>query len=51
MWQYILKRLLLMIPTVIGAAAVIFLILRIVPGDVCELKMGGEGGYYDPVQI
>jgi len=28
MWQYILKRLLLMIPTVIGAAAVIFIIYR-----------------------
>jgi len=51
MWQYIFKRLLLMIPTVIGAAAVIFIILRIVPGDVCELKMGGEGGYYDPEQV
>jgi peptide/nickel transport system permease protein len=51
MWQYILKRLLLMIPTVIGAAFLIFFLLRMLPGDVCELKLGGEGAYYDPAQI
>jgi len=51
MWQYVLKRLLLMIPTVIGAAIVIFLLLRAMPGDVCELKLGGEGAYVDEAQI
>jgi len=51
MWQYVLKRLILMVPTVIGAALVIFFLLRALPGDVCELKMGGEGGYYDPEQV
>jgi peptide/nickel transport system permease protein len=51
MLQYIIKRLLLMIPTVLGAAFVIFFILRIVPGDVCQLKMGGDGGYFDPAQL
>lgn len=51
MWQYILKRLLLMIPTVLGAAFLIFFLLRMLPGDVCELKMGGEGAYYDPEQV
>jgi peptide/nickel transport system permease protein len=51
MWQYVLKRLLLMIPTVIGAAFVIFFLLRALPGDVCELKLGGEGAYYDEEQI
>ena len=49
MLQYIIKRLLLMIPTVLGAAFVIFFILRIVPGDVCQLKMGGDGGFFDPL--
>ena len=43
MWQYVFKRLLLMIPTVLGAAVVIFLLLRAMPGDVCEIKLGGEG--------
>ena len=51
MLQYVLKRLLLMIPTILGAAFVIFFILRVVPGDVCELKLGGDGGHYDPVQV
>ena len=51
MWQYVFKRLLLMIPTVIGAAIVIFLLLRAMPGDVCELKLGGEGAYVDEEQI
>ncbi|MGF1650898.1 MAG: ABC transporter permease [Hyphomicrobiaceae bacterium] len=51
MWQYILKRLLLMIPTVIGAAFFVFFLLRLMPGDVCELRLGGEGAYYDPTQV
>ena len=51
MWQYVIKRLVLMIPTVIGAAFVIFFLLRAMPGDVCELKLGGEGAYVDEAQI
>ena len=51
MWQYVFKRLLLMIPTVLGAAFVIFFMLRAMPGDVCELKLGGEGAYVDEAQI
>jgi peptide/nickel transport system permease protein len=44
MWQYILKRFLLMIPTLLGVAAIIFLLLRVIPGDVVEAKyMSGEG--------
>jgi peptide/nickel transport system permease protein len=51
MWQYIVKRLLLMIPTLIGAAILIFFLLRLIPGDVCELKMAGGGLYADPEAI
>ena len=44
MWRYILKRFLLMFPTLLGVAAVIFLLLRVIPGDVIEAKyMSGEG--------
>jgi len=43
MWQYILKRFLLMIPTLLGVALVIFILLRVIPGDVVEAKyMNGE---------
>jgi peptide/nickel transport system permease protein len=44
MRQYILKRLLLMIPTLLGVAVLIFLLMRVVPGDLVELKHSGEGG-------
>ena len=47
MYHYIVKRLLLMIPTLIGAAILVFFLLRMIPGDICELRIGGEGGYFD----
>ena len=42
---------LMVFPTLFGAAVVVFLLLRLIPGDVCMLKFGGEGGYADPEQI
>ena len=51
MYQYVLKRLLLMIPTLLGAALLVFLLLRLVPGDVCVLRMAGGAGYVDPKAI
>ena len=47
MFKYTIKRILLMIPTLFGAAVLVFVLLRAVPGDVCELRMAGEGGYVD----
>ncbi len=43
MHRYILKRILLMIPTLLGVAVLIFLLMRVVPGDLVELKHAGEG--------
>jgi len=45
MWQYIVKRLFLMIPTVIGAAIIIFILPRMMPGDICELKFAEASSY------
>src|SRR5919106_5766872 len=45
MHRYILKRFLLMIPTLLGVAAVVFFLLRVVPGDIVELKYSGSGTY------
>ena len=45
MRQYILKRLLLMIPTLLGVAVMVFLLLRVVPGDIVELKYAGTGTF------
>ncbi|WP_339850896.1 ABC transporter permease [uncultured Nisaea sp.] len=51
MYGYIVKRLLMLLPTLIGAAVLVFLLLRLVPGDICLIKFGGEGAYADPEQI
>ena len=45
--QYIIKRLLLMIPTLFGAAVLVFFLMRLIPGDICELRLAGSGGYFD----
>ncbi|MGH7390229.1 MAG: ABC transporter permease [Candidatus Rokuibacteriota bacterium] len=48
MITYVAKRLLLMIPTLIGVAILIFLLLRVVPGDVVEARyVGGSGQFTD----
>jgi peptide/nickel transport system permease protein len=43
---YIIKRLLAIIPTLLGVAVLIFLLLRVVPGDVVEARYMGEGGQF-----
>jgi len=48
MYQYIIKRLLLMIPTLFGAAVLVFVLMRMIPGDVCEVRMAGFGTFADP---
>jgi peptide/nickel transport system permease protein len=44
MRTYVLKRLLLMVPTLLGVATLVFLLLRALPGDVVLLRLAGEGG-------
>ena len=51
MRTYLLKRLLLMVPTLFGAAALVFLIMRVIPGDVALLVLGGDGGQVDQKQL
>ena len=45
MHRYIFKRLLLMIPTLFGVAVLVFLMLRVAPGDIVELKYAGTGAF------
>lgn len=40
---YIFKRILLMIPTLLGVAIITFIIMRVVPGDIVELRYAGSG--------
>lgn len=51
MYKYTVKRVLLMVPTLIGAAILVFCLLRLIPGDVCELRLAGSGTYVDPQAI
>ncbi len=51
MQTYVAKRLLLIIPTLLGAAALVFLIMRVIPGDVALLILGGDTGQIDPKQL
>lgn len=44
MLQYIIKRLALMIPTLVGVAMLTFFALRVVPGDIVEIKLRADGG-------
>ena len=44
MTKYLLKRFLLMFPTLLGVAMLIFFLIRIVPGDVVELRLAGDSG-------
>ena len=40
MKEYILRRLLLLVPTVLGVTIVVFLMMRLIPGDPVALLMG-----------
>jgi peptide/nickel transport system permease protein len=42
MGKYILRRLLLLIPTLIGMSLLIFIMLRLLPGDVVDVMMAGD---------
>ncbi len=44
MWKYLLKRFLLMFPTLFGVAVVTFVLIRVIPGDVVELRLSGDRG-------
>jgi len=43
MAQYLIKRVLLMIPTLLGVGVLIFFLMRVVPGDIAEIRHAGEG--------
>jgi peptide/nickel transport system permease protein len=42
--KYLLKRFLLMLPTLFGVALVTFVLIRVIPGDVVELRYSGDRG-------
>lgn len=51
MLRYTIHRLLLMIPTLLGVAVLVFLVLRVIPGDIVEVKLSAEGNIFTEEQI
>ena len=46
-YRYIINRILLVVPTLVGAAALVFLLMRLIPGDICVVRLGSGGGTFD----
>jgi peptide/nickel transport system permease protein len=46
MAYYIVKRLIAMIPTLLGVAVLVFLLLRVIPGDVVEARYLTQGSQF-----
>jgi peptide/nickel transport system permease protein len=51
MIRFILHRLALAIPTLFGVAVVIFFALRVIPGDIVEIKLRADGGQVTQAMI
>jgi peptide/nickel transport system permease protein len=51
MHRYIVTRLLLAIPTLAGAAALVFILMRLIPGDVCVIRLGSGGAHVDEAAL
>ena len=49
MRSYLLKRILLMIPTILGISMVSFLIIQLAPGDPATMRLGNAQGVRDQV--
>ena len=43
MLNFVGRRLVLMISSLLGVAVLIFLMLRVLPGDIVEVKLRGDG--------
>src|SRR5215475_13799846 len=51
MYRYVVKRLLLAVPTLVGAAALVFVLMRLIPGDVCVIRLGAGGAHVDAAAL
>jgi peptide/nickel transport system permease protein len=51
MHRYIVTRLLLAVPTLAGAAALVFVLMRLIPGDVCVIRLGSGGTHVNQAAV
>lgn len=50
MKAYIIKRLLWVIPTLLGSVTIVFLLMNVLPGDIAQVILASETGRIDPVE-
>jgi peptide/nickel transport system permease protein len=50
MRKYVIGRLLLFVPSLLGASLLIFVLMRLVPGDVAEILVYGAGTESSAIQ-
>lgn len=43
MFQYLVRRILMVIPTLLGVGILIFILMRVIPGDLAEMKYAIDG--------
>src|SRR3990170_9070778 len=48
--RYVARRLLLFVPTLLGASIFIFVLMRLVPGDIAEILVYQTGGETSAIQ-
>jgi peptide/nickel transport system permease protein len=46
MFRYIMTRVAMVIPTLLGAATLVFILMRLIPGDICVVRLGSGGGSF-----
>jgi peptide/nickel transport system permease protein len=51
MYRYVIKRLLLAVPTLVGAAALVFILMRLIPGDICVIRLGSGGAHVSQAAV
>ena len=51
MRTYLATRLLLIVPTLLGVASLVFVMMRVIPGDVALLILGGDSAQIDRAQL
>src|ERR1700747_400071 len=48
MYRYIVNRVLLVVPTLVGAGALVLFLMRLIPGGICMVRLGSGGASVDP---
>ena len=46
MYRYIFKRVMMAVPTLFGAATLVFILMRLIPGDICVVRLGSGGSSF-----